>query len=75
MTANKKAGSVSNLHYNSSVKMLDIVLTSLVNNDYLLNRVIDDINDRFKMNVDKDKLVKYLSTYECNQDIPTSHIW
>jgi len=54
---------------------MDIVLTSLVNNDYIVNKLIEDINVRFKMGVDKEKLVKYLSTYECNKDTPVSHIW
>ena len=57
------------------MNMLDIVLTSLVNNDRIVNGLIEDINDRFKMDVDKDKLVKYLSTYESSKDTPVSHIW
>jgi len=53
--------------------MIDKVLTSLVNNDYLLNRLVEDINERYKIEVDKDRLVKYLSTYEHNQN--TVNAW
>ena len=53
--------------------MIDKVLTSIVNNNSLLDQLIEDINNRYKTNVDKDKLSKYLSTYEHNQD--TVNIW
>lgn len=57
------------------MKMLDIVLTSLVNNDYIMDRLIEDINNRFKVEVDRDKLVKYLSSYEHNQSSNTVNAW
>lgn len=53
--------------------MIDKVLTSLVNNDYLLNRLVEDMNNRYSIDVDKDKLIKYLSTYAHNQD--TINAW
>lgn len=57
------------------MKMLDIVLTSLVNNDYIMDRLIEDINNRFKVEVDRDRLVKYLSSYEHNQNTNTVNVW
>jgi len=57
------------------MKMLDIVLTSLVNNEFILNCVVEDINNRFKMNVDKEKLTNYLSTYECPENKHNISIW
>jgi len=57
------------------MKMIDMVLTCLVNNDYLLNRVIEDVNERFDTKVDKEKLINLLSTYECTQDKHTANVW
>ena len=55
--------------------MMNMVLTSLVNSDYIVNRIIEDMNIRFNTNIDKDKLVKYLSTYECSEDKHTTNAW
>lgn len=57
------------------MKMIDMVLTCLVNNDYILNRVIEDVNERFNTKVDKEKLINLLSTYECTQDKHTANVW
>lgn len=56
-------------------KMLDVVLTSIVNNDYILNKVIEDINERFKIDVDRTKLVNYLSTVETKNDTSNTYAW
>jgi len=45
-------------------RIFDMVLTSIVNNDKLLNAIIDDVEDRFKTKLDRDKLEKYLSTVD-----------
>jgi hypothetical protein len=55
--------------------MMNMVLTSLVNSDYIVNRIIEDMNIRFNTNIDKDKLVKYLSTYECSEDKDITNAW
>jgi hypothetical protein len=55
--------------------MMNMVLTSLVNSDYIVNRIIEDMNIRFNTNIDKDKLVKYLSTYECSEDKDITSAW
>jgi hypothetical protein len=54
---------------------MNMVLTSLVNSDYIVNRIIEDMNIRFNTNIDKDKLVKYLSTYECSEDKDITNAW
>jgi len=43
---------------------LEMVLTSIVNNNNILNDIIEDIEIRFKTKIDKEKLVNYLSAIE-----------
>jgi len=44
--------------------LVDVVLTSIVNNDNLLNKVVEDVYARFETKLDKDKLRTYLDTVE-----------
>lgn len=44
--------------------IVDMLLTSLVNNDSLLNKTIEDVYARFNTKLDKDKLRTYLDTVE-----------
>lgn len=57
------------------MKMIDVVLTSLVNNDQIMDSLVSDISNRFKTTVDKEKLVNYLATYEHNQNTNTVNVW
>jgi len=57
------------------MKMIDVVLTSLVNNDNITDELIKDISNRFKIKVEKEKLIQYLAAYESNQDVHTAHVW
>jgi hypothetical protein len=41
-----------------------MVLTSLVNNKTLLKKVAEDMEARFKLEIDKDKLEAFLNTVE-----------
>ena len=45
---------------------VDMVLTSLVNNKTLLNHVAKDMEDRFKLEIDEEKLEAFLNTVEIN---------
>lgn len=45
-------------------KMLDMVLTSIVNNYDILDKLTSDIENRFKTKIDKQKLENYLSSVE-----------
>lgn len=54
---------------------MDVVLTSIVNNDNIINEIVEDINNRFKINVDKNKLVNYLSTVEVKNDTNNTYAW
>lgn len=53
-------------------RIFDMVLTSIVNNDKLLNAIIDDVEDRFKTKLDREKLEKYLSTVDIDYKEPTN---
>lgn len=44
--------------------IVDMLLTSLVNNDNLLNKTIEDVYARFNTKLDKDRLRIYLDTVE-----------
>ena len=57
------------------MKMIDVVLTSLINNDNITDELIKDISNRFKIKVEKEKLIQYLAAYESNQDVHTAHVW
>lgn len=41
--------------------VMDMILTSLVNNEAILDTVIDDVEARFHLKLDKQQLLKYLS--------------
>jgi hypothetical protein len=43
---------------------VNMVLTSLVNNKSLLKKVAKDMEDRFKLEIDEDKLEAFLNTVE-----------
>lgn len=43
---------------------VNMVLTSIVNNPAILNKIVKDIKSRFKVDVDKEKLQAYLNTVE-----------
>jgi len=45
-------------------RIIDMVLTSVVNNQYIFNSLCDDINNRFKTVIDREKLHNFLNTYE-----------
>jgi hypothetical protein len=44
--------------------VVDMVLTSIVNNKEILRCVTKDISDRFKINLDKNKLESFLSVVD-----------
>jgi hypothetical protein len=48
--------------------LVDMVLTSIVNNDYLLNSLKKDLSDRFHVNFDEEKLRNYLSSVTLRLD-------
>ena len=43
---------------------VNMVLTSLVNNKSLLKKVAKDMEERFKLEIDEDKLEAFLNTVE-----------
>jgi len=43
---------------------VNMVLTSIVNNPTILNKIVKDIKSRFKIDVDEEKLQAYLNTVE-----------
>lgn len=45
---------------------VNMVLTSLVNNKSLLKKVAKDMEERFKLEIDEDKLEAFLNTVEIN---------
>jgi hypothetical protein len=53
--------------------MVNMVLTSIVNNETILNSIVHDIGNRFDVHVNTDKLEKFLSavtlTPEANEFI------
>lgn len=44
--------------------MMDMVLTSIVNNETILNEIVLDIENRFKTKIDKNKLNAFLNVVE-----------
>ena len=49
---------------NMSNCTVNMVLTSLVNNKSLLKKVAKDMEERFKLEIDEDKLEAFLNTVE-----------
>ena len=49
---------------NMSNCTVNMVLTSLVNNKTLLKKVAEDMEERFKLEIDEDKLEAFLNTVE-----------
>jgi len=49
---------------NMSNCTVNMVLTSLVNNKILLKKVAKDMEKRFKLEIDEDKLEAFLNTVE-----------
>ena len=43
---------------------IDMVLTSIVNNETIFNSVVDDMENRFKTKIDRDKLYQFLNVVE-----------
>ena len=48
--------------------LIEMILTSIVNNEELMNCLISDIEDRFKTKLDKDRLEKFLNTVDVTVD-------
>ena len=48
--------------------LIEMILTSIVNNEELMNSLISDIEDRFKTKLDKDRLGKFLNTVDVTVD-------
>ena len=48
--------------------LIEMILTSIVNNEELMNSLISDIEDRFKTKLDKDRLEKFLNTVDVTVD-------
>jgi len=48
--------------------LIEMILTSIVNNEELMNCLISDIEDRFKTKLDKDRLGKFLNTVDVTVD-------
>ncbi len=48
--------------------MVDMVLTSIVNNETILNSIVHDIGNRFDVHLSSDKLEKFLSTVTLTQE-------
>lgn len=44
--------------------MMDMVLTSIVNNEAILDNIVLDIENRFRTKVDKNKLNAFLNVVE-----------
>lgn len=49
---------------------LEKILTSIVNNDKILNDIIDDVEVRFKTKLDRKKLETYLNTVDIEYKEP-----
>lgn len=43
---------------------VNMVLTSIVNNDSILKKIAKDMKKRFKMEIDEQKLLAFLNTVE-----------
>lgn len=57
------------IKYNQDMKLgqqgaIDMVLTSIVNNEPIFNEIVLDIENRFKTKVDKDKLFAFLNVVD-----------
>lgn len=48
--------------------MINMVLTSIVNNKSILRSIVSDIGDRFNTTVDEDKLENYLNVVTLTQE-------
>lgn len=48
--------------------LLEMILTSLVNNEDALTSVISDVEDRFKVSLDRKKVEAFLNTVEVDVD-------
>ena len=51
-------------------RIFDMILTSIVNNDKILNDIIDDVEVRFKTKLDREKLETYLNTVDIEYKEP-----
>jgi len=51
-------------------RIFDMILTSIVNNDKILNDIIDDVEIRFKTKLDREKLETYLNTVDIEYKEP-----
>jgi hypothetical protein len=49
---------------NASNSAVDMVLTSIVNNKSILTKIVKDMNKRFNIVVEENKLEAYLNTVE-----------
>lgn len=49
---------------NPNNSTVDMVLTSIVNNKKLMRAIVEDMNERFNIQVDIEKLEAYLNTVE-----------
>lgn len=49
---------------NPNNSTVDMVLTSIVNNKKLMRAIVEDMNERFNIQVDTEKLEAYLNTVE-----------
>lgn len=48
--------------------VLDMVLTSIVNNRSILNSIASDVNERFKVKLNKQDLENYLNVIEVRKN-------
>ena len=51
-----------NMNNKNNQDMVNMVLTSIVNNETILNSIVHDIGNRFDVRLSSDKLEKFLST-------------
>jgi len=49
---------------NPNNSTVDMVLTSIVNNKRVMRAIVEDMNERFNIKVDEEKLEAYLNTVE-----------
>jgi hypothetical protein len=48
--------------------IVDMVLTSIVNNKSILKSIVSDISDRFSTNLEEDKLENFLSAVSLTKE-------
>lgn len=48
--------------------LIEMILTSIVNNETILNTVIDDVEERFKVKLDKNRVEAFLNTVDVSVD-------